>query len=57
MVGQEGEKGGFDSLRQRLETERGEGASSGILAGETGGQVRQRRTLGEMLGEQFRGRG
>ncbi|KAF3006841.1 hypothetical protein E8E13_010710 [Curvularia kusanoi] len=57
MVGQEeGEKGGFDSLRQRLESERGEGAgtSSGILAGETGAQgVRQRRTLGEMIGGQF----
>lgn len=53
MVGQEeGEKGGFEGLRQRLESERGEGNSSGILAGETG-QVRQRRTLGEMLGGQF----
>ena len=54
MVGQEeGDKGRFDSLRQRLESERGEGASTGILAGETGGQARQRRTLGEMIGGQF----
>ena len=55
MVGQEdSEKGRFDSLRQRLESERGEGSSRGILAGETGtGQARQRRTLGEMLGGQF----
>ena len=40
MVGEEGagEKGAFDSLRQRLESERGEGGgvSSGILAGEGG---------------------
>ncbi|KZM28151.1 hypothetical protein ST47_g715 [Ascochyta rabiei] len=60
MVGQEeGDKGGFEGLRQRLESERGDGASTGILAGETGatGAVRQRRTLGDMLGEQFRGRG
>ncbi|KAF9700645.1 hypothetical protein EKO04_001417 [Ascochyta lentis] len=62
MVGQEeGDKGGFEGLRQRLESERGDGASTGILAGETGGAgagaVRQRRTLGEMMGEQFRGRG
>lgn len=56
MVGQEdGDKGGFDSLRQRLESERGEGASTGILAGETGAQPRQRRTLGEMIGGQFGG--
>ncbi|KAJ4334566.1 hypothetical protein N0V87_006798 [Didymella glomerata] len=50
MVGEEGdEKGGFDSLRQRLESER-DGTSTGILAQE--GTVR-RRTLGEMLGGQF----
>lgn len=59
MVGEdEGDKGGFDSLRQRLESERGEGASTGILAGETGGAgARQRRTLGEMIGGQFGARG
>lgn len=67
MVGEEGagDKGAFDSLRQRLESERGEGggASSGILAGEAGvggaqaGAARQRgrRTLGEMIGGQFGG--
>lgn len=53
MVGQEGEQGGFEGLRQRLESE---GVSSGVLAGEAGAQVR-RRTLGEMMGEQFRGSG
>jgi hypothetical protein len=57
MVGEDGagDKGAFDSLRQRLESERGEGSggvSSGILAGETG-TARQRRTLGEMIGGQF----
>jgi len=61
MVGEdEGDKGGFDSLRQRLESERSEGASTGILAGETGtaaGGARQRRTLGEMIGGQFGARG
>ncbi|KAF2628692.1 hypothetical protein BU25DRAFT_430527 [Macroventuria anomochaeta] len=57
MVGQEeGDKGGFEGLRQRLESERGDGASTGILAGETGG-ARQRRTLGEMIGGQFGARG
>ncbi|KAF3034611.1 hypothetical protein E8E12_005464 [Didymella heteroderae] len=51
MVGEEeSDKGGFDSLRQRLESER-DGTSTGILAGETG-QAR-RRTLGEMIGGQF----
>ena len=65
MVGEEGagDKGAFDSLRQRLESERSEGGgvSSGILAGEAGvggaqaGAARQRgrRTLGEMIGGQF----
>ncbi|KAJ4312902.1 hypothetical protein N0V94_007203 [Neodidymelliopsis sp. IMI 364377] len=60
MVGDEEKgEGRFEGLRQRLESERGDGASSGILAGETGvgGGARQRRTLGEMMGEQFRGRG
>ncbi|KAH6633359.1 hypothetical protein C7974DRAFT_412359 [Boeremia exigua] len=58
MVGQaDGDAGGFDSLRQRLESERSEGASTGILAGETGGPARQRRTLGEMIGGQFGARG
>ncbi|KAJ4381810.1 hypothetical protein N0V86_003175 [Didymella sp. IMI 355093] len=49
MVGEdEGERGGFDSLRQRLESERGD--EHGDFGGETGtGQVR-RRTLGEMIG-------
>ena len=57
MVGQEEEdQGGFNNLRQRLESERGDGASTGILAGETG-RVRQRRTLGEMIGGQFGARG
>lgn len=60
VVGEEGkDEGGFEGLRQRLESERGEGASTGILAGETGtggAGVRQRRTLGEMLGGQFGGR-
>jgi hypothetical protein len=64
MVGDEEKgEGGFEGLRQRLESERGDGAREGILAGETGtavgagAGVRQRRTLGEMMGEQFRGRG
>ncbi|CBY01793.1 predicted protein [Plenodomus lingam JN3] len=33
------------------------GLATGILAGETGGATRQRRTLGDMVAEQFRGRG
>ncbi|KAF2247965.1 hypothetical protein BU26DRAFT_324601 [Trematosphaeria pertusa] len=63
MVGEE-RKRGFEGLRARLDAERdrdgaGGGLASGILAGETGGQTRQRarRTLGEMVAEQFRGRG
>ncbi|KAF2277092.1 uncharacterized protein EI97DRAFT_432708 [Westerdykella ornata] len=65
MVGEE-KKRGFEGLRARLDAERerdgaGAGLSTGILAGETGAQgVRarpaQRRTLGEMVAEQFRGR-
>lgn len=63
MVGEEaaGEAAAFEGLRQRLESERGEGgagASSGILAGETAtatARQRQRRTLGEMIGGQFGG--
>ncbi|KAF1930106.1 uncharacterized protein M421DRAFT_59265 [Didymella exigua CBS 183.55] len=55
MVGEEdGDKGGFDNLRQRLEHER-EGTSTGILAGETGQGALRRRTLGEMIGGQFGG--
>lgn len=64
MVGEE-KKRGFEGLRARLDAERerdgpGAGLASGILAGETGeGATRQRarRTLGEMVAEQFRGRG
>jgi hypothetical protein len=60
MVGEENKKG-FEGLRARLDAEReregGSGAATGILAGETGqGGARQRRTLGEMVTEQFRGR-
>ncbi|KAF2449439.1 hypothetical protein P171DRAFT_451663 [Karstenula rhodostoma CBS 690.94] len=62
MVGEE-KKRGFEGLRARLDAEReregaGGGLATGILAGETqGGQTRQRRTLGDMVAEQFRGRG
>lgn len=62
MVGEE-RKRGFEGLRARLDAERerdgaGGGLATGILAGETGGAgARQRRTLGEMVAEQFRGRG
>ncbi|RMZ67640.1 uba domain-containing ucp14 [Pyrenophora seminiperda CCB06] len=66
MVGEE-KKGGFEGLRARLDAERereggGVGLATGILAGETGGEERgarqrQRRTLGEVVAEQFRGRG
>ncbi|KAE8838579.1 hypothetical protein PTNB73_03404 [Pyrenophora teres f. teres] len=62
MVGEE-KKGGFEGLRARLDAERereggGTGLATGILAGETGGEgARQRRTLGDMVAEQFRGRG
>ncbi|OAL52343.1 hypothetical protein IQ07DRAFT_562795 [Pyrenochaeta sp. DS3sAY3a] len=63
MVGEE-QKRGFEGLRARLDAERereGEGAglASGILAGETGGAGAgaRRRTLGDMVAEQFRGRG
>jgi hypothetical protein len=60
MVGEEKKKG-FEGLRARLDAEReregGTGAATGILAGETGqGGARQRRTLGDMVAEQFRGR-
>ncbi|KAF2642653.1 hypothetical protein P280DRAFT_497436 [Massarina eburnea CBS 473.64] len=57
IVGEEKKKG-FEGLRARLDAERERegGLATGILAGETG-QVRQRRTLGEMVTEQFRGRG
>jgi hypothetical protein len=59
MVGEEKKKG-FEGLRARLDAEReregGTGAATGILAGETGqGGARQRRTLGDMVAEQFRG--
>lgn len=61
MVGEE-KKRGFEGLRARLDAEReregaGGGLATGILAGETAGQARQRRTLGDMVAEQFRGRG
>lgn len=62
MVGEEKKKG-FEGLRARLDAERereggASGLATGILAGETGqGGARQRRTLGEMVAEQFRGRG
>ncbi|KAG9187371.1 hypothetical protein G6011_05242 [Alternaria panax] len=59
MVGEE-RKAGFEGLRARLDAERereggGAGLATGILA--EGGQARQRRTLGDMVAEQFRGRG
>lgn len=62
VVGEE-QKRGFEGLRARLDAEReregaGGGLATGILAGETqGAQARQRRTLGDMVAEQFRGRG
>lgn len=60
VVGEE-QKRGFEGLRARLDAEReregaGGGLATGILAGETQG-ARQRRTLGDMVAEQFRGRG
>ncbi|KAH7135975.1 hypothetical protein B0J11DRAFT_426789 [Dendryphion nanum] len=66
LVGEEKKKG-FEGLRARLDAERdrdgaGGGLATGILAGETGGARQrqggqtQRRTLGEMVAEQFRGR-
>jgi hypothetical protein len=60
MVGEE-KKGGFEGLRARLDAERereggGAGLATGILAQE-GGEARQRRTLGDVVAEQFRGRG
>lgn len=60
MVGEE-KKRGFEDMRARLDAEReregGTGTATGILAGETGGAgARQRRTLGDMVAEQFRGR-
>ncbi|KAF2849866.1 hypothetical protein T440DRAFT_532844 [Plenodomus tracheiphilus IPT5] len=68
VVGEERKKE-FEGLRARLDAEReregggsGSGLATGILAGETGGAgvgagARQRRTLGEVVAEQFRGRG
>jgi hypothetical protein len=62
MVGEE-KKRGFEGLRARLDAERereGGGAlASGILAdeGTAGARGVRRRTLGEMVAEQFRGRG
>lgn len=56
-------KGEFEGLRARLDAEREReggtsGLATGILAGETGqGATRQRRTLGDMVAEQFRGTG
>jgi hypothetical protein len=56
MVGEE-RKRGFEGLRARLDAEReSTGAATGILAGETGGAGARRRTLGDMVAEQFRGR-
>ncbi|KAI4645915.1 hypothetical protein J4E93_005494 [Alternaria ventricosa] len=60
VVGEE-KKGGFEGLRARLEDERereggGAGLATGILAEGTG-EARQRRTLGDVVAEQFRGRG
>ncbi|OCK84938.1 hypothetical protein K432DRAFT_439655 [Lepidopterella palustris CBS 459.81] len=63
MVGEkrgEGGREGFEGLRRRLEAEReaGSGLATGILAqGGEGGQQRRRRTLGQMVVEQFRGAG
>ncbi|KAF5853016.1 hypothetical protein GGP41_001563 [Bipolaris sorokiniana] len=66
MVGEENrDSRGFEGLRARLDAERereggaGDGLATGILAGETGNaqQARQRRTLGDVVAEQFRGRG
>lgn len=64
IVGEE-KKRGFEGLRARLDAERerdgaGAGLATGILAGETDGvraRQGQRRTLGEIVAEQFRGRG
>jgi hypothetical protein len=63
-------RGGFEGLRARLDAERereggaaasaSDGLATGILAGETPStqqQTRQRRTLGDVVAEQFRGRG
>ena len=66
MVGEENrDTRGFEGLRARLDAERereggaADGVATGILAGETGQapQARQRRTLGDVVAEQFRGRG
>jgi hypothetical protein len=62
MVGEEKKKE-FEGLRARLDAERereggDSGLATGILAGQTGGaEARQRRTLGDMVAEQFTGRG
>lgn len=62
VVGEE-RKSGFEGLRARLDAERerdgaGGGLATGILAGETGeARQRGRATLGQMVAEQFRGRG
>ncbi|KAF2264601.1 hypothetical protein CC78DRAFT_494694 [Lojkania enalia] len=65
VVGEE-RKRGFEGLRARLDAERererdgsGGGLATGILAegGGAGEAMRRRRTLGEMVAEQFRGRG
>ncbi|KAL6708950.1 hypothetical protein ACN47E_002077 [Coniothyrium glycines] len=62
VVGDEERKGGFEGLRARLDAERereggSAGLATGILAGETQQGARQRRTLGDMVAEQFRGSG
>lgn len=62
VVGEE-KKREFEGLRARLDAERerdgaGGGLATGILAEETqGARARQRRTLGDMVAEQFRSRG
>lgn len=48
-----GEREGFEGLRRRLE---GEASSSGV-AGAPGQASTRRRTLGDVVAEQFRGTG